>query len=123
MMLRLGITPVQRLHREAISEHGDALLKGRLFSLSVYYHLRHQGARATMRPYASNLEEAQIYFQSLNYPISGSGISTTLSSVYLFFLFTANAYNRGGYPVRGGDRVMKFTPDQLREAEKDTQVI
>ena len=28
MMLRLGVTPVQRLHREAISEHGDSLCKG-----------------------------------------------------------------------------------------------
>lgn len=90
MMLRLGITPIQRLHREAISEHGDALMKG---------------ARGTMRPYATTLEEAQVYFQSLNYPVSGS----------------ANSYNRGGYPVRGGDRVMKFTPDQLRHAERDTQ--
>ena len=26
--LRAGITPVQRLHREAISEHGDALQLG-----------------------------------------------------------------------------------------------
>ena len=26
--LRAGITPVQRLHREAISEHGDAFVKG-----------------------------------------------------------------------------------------------
>jgi hypothetical protein len=28
MILRLGLTPIQRLHREAISEHGDALMKG-----------------------------------------------------------------------------------------------
>jgi len=90
MLLRLGLTPIQRLHREAISEHGDALMKG---------------ARGTMRPYGTTLEEAEIYFKSLNYPTVGS----------------ANSYNRGGFPVRGGDRVMKFTPDQLREAEIGTQ--
>ena len=28
MMSRVGITPVQRLHREAVSEHGDALALG-----------------------------------------------------------------------------------------------
>lgn len=78
MMLRLGITPIQRLHREAISEHGDALMKG--LSLSQYHHffffdhfLILKGARGTMRPYATTLEEAEVYFQSLNYPVTGSG--------------------------------------------------
>ena len=40
MMLRLGITPVQRLHREARSEHGDSLT---------------MGARATMMPYGNTI--------------------------------------------------------------------
>jgi len=90
MLLRLGLTPVQRLHREAISEHGDMLLKG---------------ARATMRPYGTTVEEAETYFKTLTYPVAGQ----------------ANSLNRGGYPCRGGDRVMKFTPDDLRQAECDTQ--
>ena len=32
MLLRHGITPVQRLHREARSEHGDALTLGARYS-------------------------------------------------------------------------------------------
>jgi len=58
-----------------------------------------------MRPYGTTLEEAKIYFESLTYPTVGS----------------ATPFNRGGYPVRGGDRVMKFTPDELRKAESETQ--
>ena len=44
---RLGLLPVQRLHREARSAHGDA------FQL---------GARATMRPYGTMVEEAHDYY-------------------------------------------------------------
>lgn len=54
--LRLGLLPVQRLHREAVSAYGDA------------YQL---GARATMRPYAVSLEEVECYISSINFPIPG----------------------------------------------------
>ena len=87
---RLGLLPLQRLHREARSAHGDA------FQL---------GARATMRPYATTMEEAQSYYKSINFPVPGK----------------ASAYDRGGYPVRTGDRSMTFTPETLLNAEKETQ--
>jgi hypothetical protein len=88
--LRLGLLPVQRLHREARSAHGDA------FQL---------GARATMRPYATTLEEAVDYYRSINFPVPGE----------------ASPHDRGGYPVRTGDRTTTFTPDSLRAAETETQ--
>ena len=88
--LRLGLLPVQRLHREALSAHGDA------------YQL---GARATMRPYGTTYEEAERYFRSVNFPAPGR----------------ATPYDRGGYPVRTGDRTMMFTPEDLRNAETDVQ--
>lgn len=47
----------QRLHREAISEHGDQ------FQL---------GARATMRPYGTTLEEAEKYYKAVHFPIPGA---------------------------------------------------
>ena len=53
---RLGLVPIQRLHREARSEHGDAL---------------QMGARATMRPYGTTYEEAETYFRSINFPVPG----------------------------------------------------
>ena len=87
---RHGILPVQRLAREACSEHGDA------------YQL---GARATMRPYGTTYEDAERYFRSVNFPVPGS----------------ATPDDRGGYPVRDGERTMMFTPDQLRGAETETQ--
>jgi len=90
MQLRCGILPIQRLHREAISEHGDAFQKG---------------ARATMRPYATTFEEAVQYYKAISFPEEGK----------------ATKDDRGGYPVRGGDRRMKFTPSELRAAEVDTQ--
>ena len=84
-----GILPVQRLHREALSEHGDA------FQL---------GARATMRPYGSTIEDAVGYFKTVNFPIPGK----------------ATSLDRGGYPpAAGGDKA--FTPAGLREVEKETQ--
>lgn len=54
---RLGLLPLQRLHREARSAHGDA------FQL---------GARATMRPYSTSFEEAEAYFQSIKFPTPGN---------------------------------------------------
>ena len=87
---RLGLLPLQRLHREARSSHGDA------FQL---------GARATMRPYATSLREAEEYYRSIQFPHPGS----------------ATPFDRGGYPVRMGDRSVTFTPDSLREAETETQ--
>ena len=88
--LRLGLLPVQRLHREAISSHGDA------FQL---------GARATMRPYGTTYEEAERYYRSISFPVPGR----------------STPHDRGGYPVRTGDRTMMFTPDELRNAESETQ--
>jgi hypothetical protein len=87
---RLGILPVQRLHRGAISEFGDAFVLG---------------ARAAMRPYGSTYEDAEQFFTSLTYPTPGQ----------------ATRDSRGGYPVRTGDRTLIFTPEQLREAETETQ--
>ncbi len=87
---RLGLLAVQRLAREAISAHGDS------FPL---------GARATMRPYGTTYEEAELYFRSINFPASGR----------------ATPHDRGGYPVRGGDRTMCFTPESLRAAETEVQ--
>lgn len=86
----LGLLPIQRLHREARSQHGDA------FQL---------GARATMRPYGTTYEEAESYFRAINFPIPGQ----------------AGAEDRGGYPVRTGDRTMMFTPGSLRSTETETQ--
>lgn len=87
---RLGLLPVQRLHREARSAHGDV------------YQL---GARASMRPYGTTYEDAENYFRSVNFPDPGH----------------ATPDDRGGYPVRSGDRTMMFTPDELRNAETETQ--
>lgn len=88
--LRLGLLPVQRLHREARSSHGD-----------VYQ----MGGRATMRPYGTTYEDAERYFRAVNFPVPGQ----------------ATPDDRGGYPVRTGDRTMCFTPDSLRQAETETQ--
>ena len=88
--LRLGLLPVQRLHREALSHHGD-----------VYQ----MGGRATLRPYSTTYEDAERYFRSVNFPTPGE----------------ATPDDRGGYPVRTGDRTMCFTPDSLRQAETETQ--
>jgi 2-keto-3-deoxy-L-rhamnonate aldolase RhmA len=91
MINRCGMTPIQRLHREAISEHGDAMTLG---------------ARATMRPYGVHLDETEQYFRAITYPV-GDG--------------TATRDDRGGFPVRLGNRDMCFTPASLRAAESETQ--
>lgn len=88
--LRLGLLPIQRLHREARSEFGDA------FQL---------GARAVLRPYGTTYEEAESFFRCVNFPIPGR----------------ATADDRGGYPVRTGDRSLMYTPESLRAAESETQ--
>ena len=90
MLSRNGILPVQRLHREAVSEHGDALTCG---------------ARATMRPYGTTVGEAEQYYRAVTFPTVGA----------------ATPDDRGGFPVRLGDRQMCFTPDSLRAAETETQ--
>ena len=87
---RLGLLPLQRLHREALSSHGDA------FQLS---------ARATMRPYGTCYEEAERYYRCVNFPDPGR----------------ATPDDRGGFPVRSGDRSLMFTPADLRGAESETQ--
>ena len=63
------------------------------------------GARATMKPYGTTYEEAERFFRCVNFPTPGQ----------------ATPDDRGGYPVRTGDRVYCFTPDSLRGAETDTQ--
>ncbi|HET6451698.1 MAG TPA: hypothetical protein VFI08_10320 [Spirochaetia bacterium] len=88
--LRLGLLPVQRLHREALSSFGDA------------YQL---GARATMRPYGTTYEDAERYLRCVRFPEPKN----------------ATPFDRGGYPVRFGDRSAAFTPDGLRAAESETQ--
>lgn len=90
MQLRCGITPIQRLHREAVSEHGDSLVLG---------------ARGTMRPYISTVEEVDEYCRAITYPTPGS----------------ATPADRGGFPVRLGDMQMTATPDLTRAAESETQ--
>jgi 2-keto-3-deoxy-L-rhamnonate aldolase RhmA len=90
LLLRYGLLGVQRLHREALSQHGDA------FQL---------GARATMRPYATTLAETEDYLQTVQFPIAGK----------------ATPLDRGGYPVRKGDKTLSFTPDELRSVEAETQ--
>lgn len=87
---RVGLTAVQRLHREAASAHGD------VFQL---------GARATLKPYSTTFEQAKRFYQSVNFPVPGQ----------------ATADDRGGYPVRFGDRGMAFTPGELLDAETETQ--
>jgi 2-keto-3-deoxy-L-rhamnonate aldolase RhmA len=90
LLLRYGLLGVQRLHREALSQHGDA------FQL---------GARATMRPYATTLKETQDYLRTVQFPVAGK----------------ATPLDRGGYPVRKGDKTLSFTPDELRAVEAETQ--
>jgi hypothetical protein len=63
------------------------------------------GARATMRPYGTTFEEAERYLRSVDFPVPGR----------------ATPFDRGGYPMRGGDRTLKFTPGELRAAETETQ--
>lgn len=87
---RLGLLPIQRLHREARSSYGDV------------YQL---GARASMRPYGTTYEDAEAYYRAVNFPDPGN----------------ATPDDRGGYPVRSGDRTMMFTPEDLRNAETETQ--
>ena len=88
--ISVGLLSVQRLHREALSAHGDV------------YQL---GARAALRPYSTTYEDAERFFRAVNFPVPGQ----------------ATADDRGGYPVRSGDRTMMFTPDDLRNAETETQ--
>jgi hypothetical protein len=74
-------------------------------AVSAYGDAYQLCARATMRPYGTTYEDAERYLRSVNFPIPGS----------------ATPDDRGGYPVRGGDRVLKFTPGELREAETEVQ--
>lgn len=87
---RVGLLAVQRLHREAWSSHGDV------------YQL---GARATLKPYSTTVEQAERFYRSVNFPTPGE----------------ATADDRGGYPVRYGDRGFAFTPGELLGAETETQ--
>lgn len=88
MLARLGLTPLQRLPREALSAHGDALCCG---------------ARGTMRPYGTTLAEATDYLETVAFPAVGSAGRRSLA--------------RGAFPVRKGDGSLTFTEDSLRDAE------
>jgi hypothetical protein len=88
--LRHGLLPMQRLHREAFSSHGDVF---------------QMGARATMKPYSTTYEDAERFYRAVNFPTPGQ----------------ATDDDRGGYPVRFGDRAFAFTPDELLGAEVHTQ--
>ena len=90
MECRVGLLPLQRLHREAFSSHGDVF---------------QMGARATMKPYGTTFEDAERFFRSVNFPVPGQ----------------ATRDDRGGYPVRFGDRKYAFTPSELLGAEVNTQ--
>lgn len=92
MLLRHGITPVQRLAREARSAHGDSLT---------------MGARGTMAPYGTTAQEVHDYFKCINYPDGTASNATPL--------------DRGGFPMRRGDRSLLFTPESLKAAETETQ--
>ncbi|MEE2659393.1 MAG: hypothetical protein VX733_12875 [Candidatus Latescibacterota bacterium] len=63
------------------------------------------GARATMKPYGTTYEQAERFFRTVDFPTPGQ----------------ATPDDRGGYPVRLGDRNFTFTPNSLRGAEVDTQ--
>ena len=63
------------------------------------------GARATMKPYGTTFEEAERFFRAVNFPTPGE----------------ATRDDRGGYPVRYGDRKFAFTPESLRGQETETQ--
>ena len=60
MLSRLGLTPLQRLPREALSAHGDALCCG---------------ARGTMRPYGTTLAEATEYLETVAFSAAPRRIS------------------------------------------------
>lgn len=90
MQSRAGLLPLQRLHREAFSSHGDVF---------------QMGARATMKPYGTTYEDAERFYRAVNFPTPGE----------------ATRDDRGGYPVRFGDRKFAFTPKELLGAEIHTQ--
>ena len=60
------MTPIQRLPREAISAHGDALACG---------------ARGTMRPYALTLDDAETYVEAMDFP-GGEGLRRHARGAY-----------------------------------------
>ncbi len=72
---------------------------------SAHGDVYQMGARASLRPYSTTYEDAEAFFKSVNFPVPGQ----------------ATPDDRGGYPVRTGDRTMMFTPDDLRNAETETQ--
>ncbi|MBT6150168.1 MAG: hypothetical protein HN712_06660 [Gemmatimonadetes bacterium] len=63
------------------------------------------GARATMKPYGTTYEQAERFYRTVNFPVPGQ----------------ATPDDRGGYPVRLGDRQFAFSPDSLLGAETQTQ--
>jgi 2-keto-3-deoxy-L-rhamnonate aldolase RhmA len=63
------------------------------------------GARATLKPYGTSYEQAERFYRSVEFPVPGQ----------------ATPDDRGGYPIRYGDRNFAFTPDELRGVETETQ--
>ena len=98
-IIRLGMCPVQRLHREARSEHGDSLTLGN---------------RGTMMPYASSVEEVQSFIECLHYPdikpLSADAVAQP-----------ATCNSRGAFPLKDGAKNLLFTPQELRDIERDCQ--
>eukprot|EP00037_Helgoeca_nana_P014599 m.136296 g.136296 ORF g.136296 m.136296 type:complete len:341 (+) comp22622_c0_seq2:2-1024(+) len=93
LLLRHGITPIQRLPREAVSDHGDSLALG---------------ARATMMPYATTLEQVETYLTAVSFP------SPTVAA--------PSPHNRGGYPFRDGAGTLEFNSATLLNTEgRETQ--
>ena len=75
-------------------------------AISSYGDAYQLGARATLRPYGCTFEDAEIFFKSVNFPEPGN----------------PTPHDRGGYPVRNGDRSMNYTPDGLRSSETETEL-
>mmetsp|Transcript_24342 Transcript_24342/g.63508 ORF Transcript_24342/g.63508 Transcript_24342/m.63508 type:complete len:335 (+) Transcript_24342:236-1240(+) len=94
MLLRHGITPIQRLPREALSDHGDSLTLG---------------ARATMMPYATSVEQVRDYLATVRYPHSHPE-GTPPSPL-----------DRGGYPLRDGTGTLLPTGGLVAGEGEQTQ--
>lgn len=88
-LIRLGLTPIQRLAREARSQHGDSLATG---------------SRGTMRPYGTTVQDCVDYLSTISFP-SAHEVGD-------------RRFARGAFPVRLGNAALTFTPESLREVEE-----
>jgi len=92
-MLRLGMTPIQRLPRDAGSQFGDALTLG---------------ARGVMRPYGTTAKDLDDFLEYCRYPDG-----TTRPS----------ALRRGAFPLRRGDGTFVGGSDLLRAEEQQNCLV